>query len=240
MLLVGLMAGLLQAASAGAPVTPEGREAVASVEAAIAATRALQAAMPPAADDKERLARLGQLDQAGRKVVVAVDFSRIPQADRMATTLAVGAVIDAVDAENQAELLKLVPPEGWFLKSRYGEAASSAAFHIVQHADEDFWRRFVPVLEPFVAQGEVDGQSYAMMFDRLATSEGRPQRYGTQFRCDNGKWRPYPIEAVETLETRREAMAFPMSFAFYRAYFEDQPPCPQTLSAPPPGMVVDD
>lgn len=221
-------------------LSPETQAVIAPVAAAIEDVRVRHAALGPATDVRTRLERMGELDQAGRQVITQLDFSRLPDAERMAAVRAAGAPIEAVDQENQRALLAMTPPEGWFLKSRYGAKAAEAAFHIVQHSDEDLWRRFLPVLQPLVATGEIDGQSYAMMFDRLATSEGRPQRYGTQFRCDNGKWRPYPIESLEALEARRAEMAFPVPFADYRAHFESQPHCPQTLSPPPPGMVVDD
>lgn len=221
-------------------LSEETQAAIAPVQAAITAERVRQASLSPAGDDRTRLERMGQLDQAGRQVIVDLDFSRIPETERLAAVRAAGAVIETVDQENQAALLAMVPAEGWFLKSRYGAAASAAAFHIVQHSDATLWRRFLPVLEPLAASGEIDRQSYAMMYDRLATSEGRPQRYGTQFRCDNGKWRPYPIEAPEALAGRRSEMAFPMSFEDYRAHFASQPSCPQTLSPPPQDMVLDD
>jgi len=237
---MALMLSLIMLAIQAAPITPEGQAAVSSVEQDIAAVRARHAALPAPADDRERLERLGELDQAGRRVIVTLDFSIVPESDRLAAVQAAGELIEVADRENQAALLQLLPAEGWFLSSRYGRKAASAAFHIVQHSDAELWRRFLPVFEPLVRDGEIEGQSYAMMFDRLATSEGRPQRYGTQFRCDGGKWRPYPIEDREQLEARRVMMSFPMPFDEYRAHFERQPSCPQTLSAPPPGMVIDD
>lgn len=106
----------------------------------------------------------------------------------------------------------------------------------MQHADLALQLHFLPILAPLVARGEIDGQSYGMMFDRVATSQGRPQRFGTQFRCDGGKWRPYPIEHPDHLEERRKAEAFPGTFAEMQAYFDQLPPCPQTRSPPPPGM----
>ena len=235
-MLFALFAFMIQAQS----LSPETQAFVAPVEAAIHAVRTRQGELEPATDIQTRLERMGELDQAGRLVIVSLDFSKVPAEERQAAIKAASAPIEAVDQENQAALLTLIPAEGWFLKSRYGDKAAAAAFHIVQHSDEHLWARFLPVLEPLVAQGEIDGQSFAMMFDRLATSEGRAQRYGTQFRCDNGKWRPYPIEAPESLEDRRREMAFPMPFAAYLAHFQSQPYCPQTRSPAPPGMVIDD
>jgi len=222
------------------PLSPEGRQAVQQVRNAITQVRNAHHELPPAATPRERLERLGALDQAGRQVITTLDFSRVPVDDRPATIRAASAAIDSVDQENMAELLQLLPADGWFRASQYGLEASKAAFHIVQHSDETHWRRFLPVFETLLGTGEIDSQQYAKMFDRLAISEGRSQRYGTQFRCDNGKWRAYPIEDVTGLKSRRQTMNFSVDFATYKAHFEAQPSCPQTLSPPPAGMVIDD
>lgn len=220
------------------PTSPEGRELVAAIEQSIAKARADNAALPPANTDVERLQRLTELDQAPRRIITAFDFGRIPEADRGAALNAASARIEAVDDENLTILLAMVPPEGWFLRSKYGNAARTA-FHIVQHSDVQTQKRFLPILETLVPAGEFDGQSYGMMFDRVAISEGRPQRYGTQFRCDGGKWRPYPLEDADKVDARRKAMGFPGGFAAYKAHFDTSPTCPQTRSPPPPGMKLD-
>lgn len=222
------------------PATPEGQALVEAVKADYAAVRARQAELPPPANDSQRLERLGKLDRAGRRLMMSSDFSLIPEADRPVAIKAASEVIASVDAQNQAALIQLLPPEGWFLSPTYGPKAADAAFHIVQHADIEMWRRFLPLLEPLAQRGQVDGQSYAMMYDRLATSEGRPQVYGTQFRCDGGKWRPYPIQDPDQIEARRATMNFPVPFSAYLAHFQSMPSCPQTLSPPPVGMVIDD
>lgn len=220
------------------PTSPEGRELVTAIEQSITKARADNAALPPATTDVERLQRLKELDQAPRRIITTFDFGRIPEADRGVALNAASARIEAVDDENLATLLTMVPPEGWFLRSKYGKAAETA-FHIVQHSDVETQKRFLPTLETLVPAGEFDGQSYGMMFDRVAISEGRPQRYGSQFRCDGGKWRPYPMEDPEQVDARRTAMGFPGGFAAYKAHFDKSPTCPQTRSPPPPGMKLD-
>jgi hypothetical protein len=233
--MIALAIALLAATS----LSPAGQAVVDQVKAAIDATRAKHAQLRPAEGLAEQLIRLGQLDQAPRQVIVSYDFSTIPEAEREAATTAAGALIDQIDLENQAALLKLLPPEGWILSSRYGRAAADAAFHIVQHSNLSLQQRFLPVLEPLVAKGEVSANNYAAMFDRVATSEGRPQRYGTQFRCDGGKWRPYPIEDAERLEARRNQLGLlGPTFAEIKARFASDPYCPQTQSPAPPGMVL--
>lgn len=206
------------------PLTPATRALVAPIGEAIATVRARHAAMPPPKDDAERLVRMGELDQAPRWALTRIDFSSVTPAERQAGMLAVWAEITPIDEANEAELLRMVPPEGWFTRSRYGAAAAEAAFHIVQHSHLDLWRRFVPVFEPLVATGEVEGDAYAKMFDRLALHEGRPQRYGTQYRCEGGRWTLDRVEDASRLEANRKAMGM-STHAHNLARFAAMPPC---------------
>lgn len=211
-----------------APAPPPGPEAaalIAPIERAIEAEKARQAALPPPADDRERLDRMGALDQAGRRAMSRVDLSVLAPEQRQAAARAMWAPIKAMDEILLADLLSMVPPEGWFLRSVWGDQAAGAAFLIVQHSGPETWRRFVPILEPLAATGEVDGPSYAMMYDRLAMSEGRPQRYGSQMTCVDGGWAVAPLEDSEGVDARRAAMGFPESLETYRARFDAMPPC---------------
>jgi len=169
---------------------------------------------------------MGRLDQVGRRVLTQIDLSVLPSEELKVARKAMWAPVEEADAENEKALLAMVPPQGWFLKSRYGDKAARAAFHIVQHSNLELWRRFVPVLEPLVAKGEVDGQSYGLMYDRLALNEGRPQRYGSQVVCKAGKWGPDKLEDPDRVDERRKAMGFTQSMAEYVAYFQTAyPPC---------------
>jgi hypothetical protein len=234
------MSALLLATLSAAAQLVTDNDLVGAVRASIAQVRTEQAHEPPARTDAERLIRIGELDRAPREIIMHFDMSRIPPARQQPELQQASALIDEVDKQDQAALLRMVPREGWFLQSRYGEKAAAAAFQVVQHAGLPMQEHFLPILEPLVANHEIDGQSYGMMFDRVAVSRGRPQTYGTQFRCDGGRWRPYPIIDPRHLDDRRDQMGFPTSFADTKAYFDNSPPCPQTTSAPPQGMKLDD
>ncbi|THD77298.1 MAG: hypothetical protein E7812_15255 [Phenylobacterium sp.] len=222
-----LKALLLAVAVATVPATelsPEAGALVAPVHEAIAKTRAELDALPPPKDDAERLVRMRRLDQAPRKVVVTLDFSKLPAAQRAAAQNAVAHEIMAIDAENEKTLLAMLPPEGWFSISRYGPQASTAAFLIVQHSDAALRRRFVPIMESLAAKGEVAKGEYALMYDRLALEEGRPQRYGSQMTCKDGRLVLDATEDPEHLDARRAAMDLPPekdNLAIFAAY----PPC---------------
>jgi len=226
MLIAALLAQGVAAQIMAAPadISPEVRILIAPVAAAIAEARAKQDALPPPKDDAEKLVRMGELEQAARAGLGKIDPTRIPAAERRNAMTAAWQQILAVDLANQKALLEMVPPEGWFTASKYGREASHAAFLIVQHGNPDLWRRFVPVLEPLVAKGEIQGGEFALMYDRLANSEGRPQRYGSQMTCKGGKWVPLPIEDPAGIDARRAALGM-KPFADYVASFGDAPPC---------------
>ncbi|MDI1363810.1 MAG: hypothetical protein PSX79_02915 [bacterium] len=224
--MIGVLIALALAAQTLPPLDPKLAPLIAPVSAAIEAERAAQAALPPPADDAERLIRMGRIDQVGRNAGVKIDLSGLSPSDRQAAFAALWEPVQAIDEANQAQLLKMLPPEGWFYQGRYGPAASNAAFLIIQHSKPDLWRRFVPVMEPLVAKGEVPGPAYALMYDRLALSEGRLQRYGSQMNgCRDGHYFADKLEDPQTVDQRRAAIGFVQTLAQYEAYFATYPPC---------------
>lgn len=178
----------------------------------------------PAMTDAERLARMGRLDQIARRTAQAIDVSHLsPDEARTARARALGMVSE-VDRENQAALLNMAPAGRWFTIEEYGEEASRAAFLIVQHGDEELRRRFVPLLEPLVGTGQIDDANYALMYDRLAIEDGRPQRYGSQFLCRGTESELALLENPEGVDRRRAAMGM-NSMAENAARFANGNPC---------------
>jgi hypothetical protein len=186
---------------------------VAPVAEAIAQEQARQGGLAPPASIREQLERMGRLDQAGRRAIGGIDFRRLSIEDGRKVHAAIGALIEPIDQANVAALLEILPEDGWFTISEVGAEASAAAFHIVQHSDLALRKAVLPRLEPLALRGEIAGEDYASLFDRVATGEGRPQRYGTQYRCSEGKLESYPIESLERAEDLRRALNFEQSLA---------------------------
>src|SRR3989454_4371092 len=68
-------------------------------------------------------------------------------------------------------------------------------------------RRGLTLLQGRVSEGEVSPLEVAMLEDRIRTFEGRPQRYGTQFDCDeHGRLSPLPLEDPAGVDARRRAI----------------------------------
>lgn len=220
-----LLLAMILALQAPPALSPDAAARIAPVAAAIKSVQDAQSRLPPPANDGEALVRMVDVEQAGRLAMIKVDLHDLPKPERDMAFGAMWAPINAVDKANQDRLLAMLPPEGWFYASKYGAEASKSAFLIVQHGDLDLWRRFVPVLEPLVAKGEVKGPDYALMFDRLAISEGRPQRYGSQMVCKGGKYVVDTLEDPSHVEERRKAMGFDETLAAYVQHFANYPPC---------------
>jgi hypothetical protein len=161
----------------------------------------------------ETLIRMGAIDQSGRLMISKVNWSALsPEEGREADAL-LAQRLEPIDRANLAELLKLLPPAGWFSFSQFGRPAAEAAFHVVQHGDTATQQRVLPSIEALAKVGEADPESFAKMYDRVAVALGRPQRYGTQFHCIDGFTTPFPLEDPADVEARRRAIGLTGSFA---------------------------
>lgn len=207
----------------GCSMAPEPDRAIAPLVLRIEQEQAKLDSLPPDADLKTRFASVYVLDQYPRQFMGEVLRSELSAEDMAKARGEASAIMAEQDAKNLQIVLEHLPPEGWYLRSRYGVEVATTAFLVVQHSNLETWRRFVPVLEPLVAAGEVDGQSYGLMYDRLALAEKRPQRYGSQLACRNGEWVVLNLEAPEAVDDRRREMGFTESHADYVAGFKSMP-----------------
>lgn len=106
---------------------------------------------------------------------------------------------------NAAWLKQTLTRGGWFTIARDGAEADDDAWVIAQHADHDpaLQRAVLARLERLVPRGETRPQNYALLFDRVATNAGRPQRYGSQGDCRGGKRFTAPLEDPAGVDARR-------------------------------------
>jgi hypothetical protein len=242
-------AGIVRAADAGLrPVATHGFDAIAflgvpvtasppalkaaldltqPVHDAFARIEAEQAKLPPATSDRERLERMFDTDQAGRLAGQGIDLAQLPKVQQPAAEMMIwDDEINPHDLADQKALKAMMPATGWFTRSKYGGKASSAAFLIVQHAvkDPDLMRDALKRMTPLVGTGEIDDAQYALLYDRVSLQfDHRPQRYGSQVVCRDGRWQPDTMEDPDHVDRRRKAMGMVQSEAEYLKYFETMP-----------------
>jgi hypothetical protein len=118
------------------------------------------------------------------------------------------ARIGAVDSANTAWLRETVAAHGWPAQSAVGREAASAAFLLVQHASRDtaFQAAMLDELVAAFERGEAEGQSVALLTDRVAVRRGQSQVYGTQANMRDGRLVLEPIADSAGIDARRARM----------------------------------
>lgn len=113
-----------------------------------------------------------------------------------------------VDEENTAWLAERIAAIGWIDVTRFGADAAGAAFLIVQHSgDLPLMMAALPAIERDVREHGLDGQNYALLWDRLQVNLGRKQRYGSQLGIDaNGRHVVVAIEERDGVDARRKEL----------------------------------
>lgn len=126
-----------------------------------------------------------------------------------------------VDRVNTARLVKLVRACGWPRNSVHGQQATGDAWMLVQHAEPEAQRRLLPLVEAAVKAGEAAPSHLAYLADRVATHEGRPQLYGTQFdqksRCE---FEFKPLDDRTKVNERRKLAGMPSLEEYERMFRE--------------------
>lgn len=156
---------------------------------------------------KELLERYAR-DQAIRNEMIAKGVSKIDAS--------VAARMTEIDSANTARMKEIVNQYGWPGPELVGADGTEAAFMLVQHAEHEFQKQMLPLVEAAYRQKKLQGQDYALLLDRVLVAEGKPQVYGTQTK-NFDKWNGHepafaPIEDEANVDKRRaEVGLFPMA-----------------------------
>lgn len=156
----------------------------------------------------EQLATMVSADQALRKRL-NFDNAESPAQKKLQEHTVI------VDRANTARLKALIAECGWPDKDKVGGKTVHHAWLLTQHADHDiaFQKHALDLIEKDAARrGEPPGSDFAYLYDRVATAEQRPQRYGTQFMVPVGdpcNFEFFPLDDRQQVEARRAAIGLP-------------------------------
>jgi hypothetical protein len=211
---LGLMPGGVSALCAGASVQS------AAVGSAQAAEPAWQVELERRHDElvrvngpgtdaalRAQLLTMGMQDQEARGILngAPMDKSKYTQA----------ADLDGVDAALTSQLKEVVAKHGWPTIALVGIKASNAALLILIHTRDHEWQRsLLGQLETLADTGKIDGSAVATLIDKELVSEGRLQRYGTQFKEVNGGMAMIGAEDPAGLDARRARVGLPPMDAY--------------------------
>jgi hypothetical protein len=113
-------------------------------------------------------------------------------------------------AEVDAQLTEIVAKQGWPTIALVGFDASNAAMLILTHTADHAWQAsLLPELEGLADTKKIDGSALAIVIDKELVSEGKLQRYGTQFKFVDGAMAMYGVEDPGGLDARRARVFLP-------------------------------
>jgi len=103
---------------------------------------------------------------------------------------------EKLNNENLTRIKQIIEKYGWPKVSEFGGRAGNTAFLVIQHADYEAQKKYLPLLEEACKVNEARWESYALMKDRMLTDEKKPQIYGSQVQYNNEK-KVYELFALE-------------------------------------------
>jgi Family of unknown function (DUF6624) len=126
--------------------------------------------------------------------------------------------MQAVDSANIAWLRPLLDSVGIPSKATIGSDGIASLLLLIQHADQDtaLQGRALPLVELAFRAGDVRGQEFAMLTDRVLKARGQAQRYGTQATIVDGIVEIDPIEDSSSVDQRRAELGLPSLVEYKR------------------------
>lgn len=94
---------------------------------------------------------------------------------------------------------------GWPACDQYGDEAATAAFALVLHVPSLTFQKYcLERIELSARRGRTDPFHFAFLWDRIAITEGRKQRFGTQIAdLPGGQFALWPIEDARAADAWR-------------------------------------
>ncbi len=155
------------------------------------------------------LAEVWERDQSVRHQMLALTKAVTVEGrmDLIDSLLAVHNEQERIDAENRAIVESLL--QGG-LPENLAPESYKTIWIVIDHASLEMQQRHLPLVEQMVAQQLIAASEYACLFDRVAMSQNRPQRYGSQSvqfgKHDAMRLYLWPIEDLEKVDVLRAEM----------------------------------
>jgi hypothetical protein len=116
------------------------------------------------------------------------------------------ARMEAVDIKNRSAVVGIFERYGWVTNSLAGKDAAHNFWLIVQHQTPEIQQQLLPALETAAKGSNASVTDYAYLYDRVQMGLARPQHWGTQAKCKNGKPVLYPVDDRAHLDLRRKEL----------------------------------
>ncbi len=114
-------------------------------------------------------------------------------------------LIRVTDSINLVKVKKILDERGWLGPKVIGNRGSSTLFLVIQHADLETQKKYLPMMREAVKNDNASPASLAMLEDRVALGQGQRQIYGSQIGRDpaTGEYYVSPLIKPEKVNDRR-------------------------------------
>jgi hypothetical protein len=115
------------------------------------------------------------------------------------------------DEADLTQVKAILDERGWVGSDVVGTEANSALFLVIQHADHATQEKYLPLMREAVKAKKARGSELALLEDRVALGEGRPQIYGSQIGRNNttGQYYLQALADPDHVDERRESVGLP-------------------------------
>lgn len=185
-----------------APAQPQQAAAPSAAQPADAHRQQLSDSNGPGTDPAlaKQLLTMRDQDQVARGIRSAQPGQPLAMANNLAE----------IDATLTAQLKTIVEQHGWPTITLVGIDASNAATLLLTHTADHAWQRsLLPQLTTLADQHKIDAAPLAFVIDKELIAEGKPQRYGTQFRAVDGSIAMVQVEDPGGLDALRARFLLP-------------------------------
>lgn len=125
-------------------------------------------------------------------------------------------LMSKTDSLNLITVSAVIDQYGWLSADEIGEAANSALFMVIQHADLKTQEKYLPIMRIAAKNKKLKTTSLALLEDRIAMLRGRKQIYGSQvaWNMQTNKYTIMPMIDPDHVDTRRADIGL-SSYAIY-------------------------
>lgn len=125
---------------------------------------------------RSRLQEIGRSDQAIRYEFLK-EYNNASRNQAVIDSLI--TEMQRIDNINQTAISEILDTKGFAGSDKVGDACA-VFWLIIQHSPVEMQKRYFPLFEEAAIRGDLSKENVAMMDDRIALFEGRPQKYGSQ------------------------------------------------------------
>ncbi len=155
---------------------------------------------------RRRLQEIGRSDQDVRYEFLAA-YNAHPRNQALVDSLI--AQMQRVDSINQCAISEILDTRGFVGRDKVGDA-SAVYWLVIQHAPVEMQKKYFSLFVDAMERGDLARSQVAMMDDRIALHEGRPQKYGSQIvENDKGERVIYQLLDPAQVDQWRKAMDLP-------------------------------